>query len=312
MPTLSDISVVVCTRDRPEKLAVALASIRAVSPAEVEVLVVDSASTTPETSEVALSAGCRYVRSDIKGLSIARNLGLRSTDRSLVVYTDDDCIAITGWLGPVLRHFDDSGVGAVTGHMLDHTMVGQTDLVRPDAQVFTRTVQGLDAGHGAIMSFRRDLVLRIGGFDETLGAGRALAGAEDLDMFCRILHEGSRIVYDPSCVVHHVNTRDGDAYAKLHHGYGMGLGALANKWLRLRPVTGLVLLAVILKRTVYRAVRSLGDPRNGAAERAMLTGIPRGFVAATRMPLSGSTFVDVHPPMPIRLTTGGGGEAGQL
>lgn len=305
MPTLSDLTVIVCTRNRPDKLTVALASIRAACPAEVDILVVDSASVTAETREVARDAGCRYVRSDIKGLSIARNLGLRSTDRSLVVYIDDDCIAVEGWLDPILQHFADPAVGAVTGHMLDHTLIGE-EISRPGIHVFTRTIQGLDAGHGAIMCFRRDLVLQIGGFDETLGAGRELAGAEDLDMFCRILVEGIHIVYDSSCVIHHVNTRDRDAYAQLHHGYGMGLGALANKWLRLRPVTGATLLAVILKRTIHRAIRQVRDPRQRAAERAMLAGIPRGFLAAMRLPLAGSTYVDVHPPTPVRLTTAGG------
>ena len=73
-----------------------------------------------------------------------------------------------------------------------------------------------DAGHGAIMAFRRERLVALGGFDPVLGAGRRLAGAEDLDMFCRILDDGAHIVYDPSCVVHHVHTRADDAYTVLH------------------------------------------------------------------------------------------------
>ena len=187
--------------------ASAAASISGLS--RVQILVVDSASTTPATWEVADAAGVDYVRSDIKGLSIARNLALESSRRPIVVFTDDDCAAVEGWMAPILEGFDDPTVGAVTGRMLDHTLVGTQQA--PPPRRFTRTIEGIDAGHGAIMAFRRERIVALGGFDPVLGAGRRLAGAEDLDMFCRVLDDGAHIVYDPSCVVHHVHTRAGCA-----------------------------------------------------------------------------------------------------
>jgi len=275
-------------------LGAALDSILGAVPGDVEVLVVDSASDDWATRDAALAAGATYVRSDVRGLSIARDLGLRTSTRPLVLFTDDDCVAVAGWIDPVLAHFADDGVGAVTGRMLDHTLVG-TDGVEP-ARRFTRTVQGIDAGHGAVMAFRRDLVLELGGFDPVLGAGRMLAGAEDLDMFCRVLEAGHAIVHDPACVIHHMNTRQGDSYTELHHGYGLGLGALANKLLRLRFSVGVAAIAMLLKRTGGRAVRHLRDPRRGKADRAMLRGIREGFFIGAGMRLDGSTFVDEHPP----------------
>ena len=148
------------------------------------------------------------------------------------------------------------------------------------------------------MAFRRDLVLGLGGFDHVLGAGRHLAGAEDLDMFCRVLDAGYAIVHDPACVVHHMNTREGSSYTELHLGYGLGLGALANKLVRVRFGVGLTMLAVIAKRMIGRSLRHLRDPRKGSAARAMFRGIGSGFVAGARMKLQGTTFVDEHPPAP--------------
>ncbi len=297
MPTPRDLAVVVCTRNRATMLAAALESITRAVPRDVEVVVVDSASETSDTRNVADAAGAVYVRSDIRGLSIARDLGLRGTERPIVLFTDDDCIAVDGWTEPILARFDDPTVGAVTGRMLDHTLIGDSTTPGP-ARRFTHTIQGLDAGHGAVMAFRRDLVLDLGGFDHVLGAGRRLAGAEDLDMFCRILDAGHAIVHDPACVIHHMNTREGDSYTELHLGYGLGLGALANKLVRLRLAAGLALLAVLLKRTVGRALRNMRDPRRGSADRAMLRGIRQGFVAGARMRISGTTFIDEHPPAP--------------
>ena len=295
MPDPSDLAVIVCSRERADMLERSLASIIEATPGEVEILVVDSASTTTATREVAEAVAVRYVRSDVKGLSIARNLGLESTRREIVLYTDDDCRAVDGWVTSILAHFDDESVGAVTGRMLDHTLVdletGGERRVR-----LTRTVSGLDGGHGALMAFRRAIVQRLGGFDDVLGAGRELAGAEDLDMFCRVLSAGKAIVHDEDSVVHHVNTREGDAYTALHHGYGLGLGALANKWVRLRLTVGISLSAVLLKRTALRAVRNIRHPRRGPAERAMLRGMASGFVRAARMRLDGERFVDDHRP----------------
>ena len=95
-----------------------------------------------------------------------------------------------------------------------------------------------------------------------------------------------------------MNTREGDSYTELHLGYGLGLGALANKLVRLRFTVGLALVAVLLKRTGGRALRNLRDPRKGSADRAMLRGIRQGFVAGARMRISGTTFIDEHPPAP--------------
>jgi GT2 family glycosyltransferase len=278
-------------------LADALASIASAVPDDVEIVVVDSASDTWETRDVATASHATYVRSDVRGLSIARDLGLHATDRPLVLFTDDDCVAIDGWIDPVLERFADPTVGAVTGRMLDHTLVGGDEPPAPPRR-YTRTIEGLDAGHGAVMAFRRELVIELGGFDHVLGAGRRLAGAEDLDMFWRVLDAGHAIVHDPACVIHHMNTRQGDSYTELHLGYGLGLGALANKLVRLRFGVGVATLAILLKRTGGRALRRLRDPRRGGADRAMLRGIRQGFVAGARLRITGTTFIDEHPPAP--------------
>jgi glycosyltransferase involved in cell wall biosynthesis len=297
MPTPRELAIIVCTRNRASMLADALRSIASAVPDEVEIVVVDSASDDWDTRNVAKGPRVVYVRSDVRGLSIARDVGLRATERPLVLFTDDDCVAVEGWIDPILARFADPTVGAVTGRMLDHTLIGGAEAPAP-ARRYTRAIEGLDAGHGAVMAFRRELVLELGGFDHVLGAGRHLAGAEDLDMFCRVLDAGPAIVHDPACVIHHMNTREGDSYTALHLGYGLGLGALANKLVRLRFRIGVVMLAVLLKRTGGRVLRDLRDPRRGAADRAMLRGIRQGFFEGARMRLTGTTFIDEHPPAP--------------
>lgn len=297
-----DISVVVCTRDRPGMLADALASIRQNCHPDLEVIVVDSASRQPSTREVAEAAGYRYVRSDIPGLSIARNIGLMTSSRSIVVYTDDDCEAEPGWDTVLLRHFNRPAVGAVTGQMRHQGEPVPGDRVA----TFTTTAKGLDAGHGAIMAFRRDLLLQIGGFDEVLGAGRRLAGAEDLDMFCRVIAAGSIIINDPECVAVHMNTRDEDDFAALMRGYGLGLGALGNKWLRAKPGVGVRVNAMMAKRAIRQLARARRVRRERRGAAALIKGYLVGFGSGAGTALQDLRFVDSAPPAPIHLTSGGG------
>jgi glycosyltransferase involved in cell wall biosynthesis len=275
-------------------LRAALLSIADSTPADVEVIVVDSASPTGDTRAVAVAAGVRYVRADVKGLSIARNLGVRHSSREVVVFTDDDCLTTPAWIETLTAHFADPTVGCATGRLLDHTLPDATTAAPP--RRFTRTRDGLDAGHGALMAFRRAALVAVGGFDEVLGAGRHLAGAEDLDIFCRLLARGHVVAHDPAAVIRHTNTRTDADYVRLQRGYGLGLGALSNKWLRLRWTTGATITTVILGRTVVRVLRHLGDTRRRRGDLAMLGGILAGLATAARLRLDGERFVDASPP----------------
>ena len=62
-------------------------------------------------------------------------------------------------------------------------------------------------GVGANMAFRRSVLERVGGFDEALGAGTVTLGAEDLDLFHRVLREGLTICYEPSARARHRHRR---------------------------------------------------------------------------------------------------------
>jgi glycosyltransferase involved in cell wall biosynthesis len=294
MTGTADVAVVICSRNRPDMLAHALAKLIRTTPREVRILVVDSASSTAETQHVATAAGVEFLRTDVRGLSIARNVGLRAAGRSIVVYTDDDCEPTEGWIDHILAAFANPDVGAVTGMLLDHSKAGS---VTPGPRRrYTAVRRGLDAGHGALMAFRTDLIAGLGGFDEVLGAGRRFAGAEDLDMFCRVLASGRSIVHEPNSVVLHLNTREGDDYTKLLRGYGLGLGGLATKWLRLAPATGVQIAVVATGRTVVRLLRGLRSRRLRRAQLAMLGGILAGMAISLRFSLDGARFVDAHPP----------------
>ncbi len=246
------ISVVLCTRERPDDLAGALASLRTIDYPDFEIVVVDNAPATDATARVIAAAAdprVRRVIEPVAGLSNARNAGLRAARHDIVAFTDDDVVVDPHWLHGLARGFgraDD--VSCVCG------MVPSGEL-RTAAQAYfdrrvswaatlaPRTYSLADPptdlplfpfqvgiyGTGANFAITRGAAIAMGGFDEALGAGTSTKGGEDIDMFFRLVAAGHTLVNEPAAIVWHRHRSDGGALLVQARGYGLGLGAWLTK-----------------------------------------------------------------------------------
>jgi cellulose synthase/poly-beta-1,6-N-acetylglucosamine synthase-like glycosyltransferase len=294
------VTVVVSSRDRPERLAAALAALRGALRPDDRALVVDSASTTPRTAEVAQAAGFECVRVERPGLSRARNAGVRAARTELMAFTDDDCTPARGWLERLSAPFADPTVGCVTGRVGagGATGPGGSILEREAPQTFAGLRDPYGIGHGANMAFRRAPLLELGLFDERLGAGSRLRSGEDADMFFRFLEAGWTAVYVPDALVTHEQWRDARALVKLRYGYGLGNGAYRMKIARRigRPGWALALGSLWehgLKPTLY-AVRR-GSPGQFLRAASWTVGTCAGLVYGARARLDGGVFAPEGP-----------------
>jgi glycosyltransferase involved in cell wall biosynthesis len=241
--TADDVSVVVCTRDRPELLIDCLAAIRRCDPPPGEVIVVDSASTTDQTRTVALDAGVLYERVERRGLDRARNRGWQSASRPIVLYVDDDARIDHRAVQVAADTMLDPDVALVTGMILpaeleteaqrrfehDNGMsLGFRRQIRNE-RVNPAGLRVWTVGVGALMAIRRDTLAELGGFDPLLDVGTATRGAGDLDIFHRILASGATVIYEPSCFARHLHRRDFSGWWRQLTGYGYGFTALVEK-----------------------------------------------------------------------------------
>lgn len=96
------VTIVVCTRNRPEALRCCLEAIARLTPPADEVLVVDNSQGDAETERVARELAARYVVERRAGLSRARNRGLAESRTEIVAFVDDDAIPSEDWLGKIL------------------------------------------------------------------------------------------------------------------------------------------------------------------------------------------------------------------
>jgi len=256
LPPGDPISVVVCTRDRPDALASCLGSLRHLEWDPFEVVVVDNAPSTDATRNCfARTVGddprFRYVCEPLPGLSRARNRGMAEATAGIIAFTDDDVLVDPWWLKGIATGFArDARAGCVTGLVspiaLDNPSQQYFDRrfgwgARTDPRVFSLADPGgLSSLHpysagifgtGANFAVDRGLLEALGGFDEALGAGSPAGGGEELDAFVRTLRADRTVVYAPSAVVWHTHRSDPRALRRQLFYYGVGLTAFLSKYL---------------------------------------------------------------------------------
>ncbi|MCI0567078.1 MAG: glycosyltransferase [Acidobacteria bacterium] len=287
------ITVVVCTRNRPDLLARCLARLGELAPAPLEILVVDQ-SDGPETGELVRQhqrriPNLRWIPTPSRGLSRARNLAVRESRGEILGFIDDDCLARRDWADSVARAFSsDPELAAVTGGSLpepsdcaDPRILAATTWHPSEVKIYTRPVDPSTVGGGFNLSVRRSWLNRIGPFDPELGAGGRYRSAEDTDLIHRLLLRGGRIRYDPEVIVAHLPWRDGETQSAVEWEYGYGIAVWALKRIaRGDFFPSRVALAVLLaqgKTALLGALRR--DASAWRTGRAYLSGLGQGVAS---------------------------------
>jgi glycosyltransferase involved in cell wall biosynthesis len=199
------VSVVVSTWNRPARLAKLLSSLRAqeLPPDSFEVVVVDDGSGPETRAAIAAEANrpgvsVRTVRHEQpRGPGAGRNSGWRAARAPLIAFTDDDCIADSGWLSTALEVYGKAPGAIVQGRTQpDPTEAGNDG-------VLSRTIRVERLGpqyETCNIFYPRAVLESLGGFDEHFGLS---PGGEDTDLAWRAIEGGCPAVFAPEAVVFH-------------------------------------------------------------------------------------------------------------
>ena len=218
MTGLPDISIVIPTFNRPDRLARALHGVlHAHGALVIEVIVVDDGSPDAAGVEAVVRGAdptgrtIRLVRQANRGPAAARNAGAAASTADLIVFLDDDCVVTPGCLDILLgvhRNSPPNEVLAVMGQavwdpatrvspLMEVAMRGaQFDydsITDPEQVPFSRF-------YTACASIGRRTFDDLGGFDTTLPA---FAAGEDTEFAYRLAKRGGRLVYRADAVVLH-------------------------------------------------------------------------------------------------------------
>ncbi len=251
-----------------------------------EIVVVDQ-SDEPEPPSSDLSNGrgtfLIHVPTSSRGLSAARNLGIRSARHDILVFVDDDMLATRTWYAALISALLDTGErGVVTGQVrpTDSEVPGgfaPSTKTGDERMVYAGRVPA-DVLYPNNMALFRSAVDAVGGFDERLGAGtRRFPGAEDNDFCFRLLEGGYHIVYEPGAVLYHRAWRASGEYLRIQWRYARGQGGFYAKHLSVRDPYVLRRLLVDVARRCWRLVHETRTrPRVAAGNAVFVAGLVSG------------------------------------
>lgn len=254
------VSVVVPTRNRPAHAEACAKSILAIS-GFADLIVVDQSD--DHTTEEALSRiddpRLRYVRTETRGVTKGRNLGMSMSRSDIVAFTDDDCRVRPDWIRRTVDVFAaDPEVAVVCGRVSvpdEIQDLGYAEGFEPQEREWQGRFPplGRDWGITANLSLRRSVLDRVGVFDPMLGAGAPLRSGGEPDFLFRVLREGFKVVNAREVVVDHYGIRKpGEEFRKLIMGYSAGTAAALFKHVRLGDLAGTRVYLQFLGSTLMR------------------------------------------------------------
>lgn len=211
------------------------------------------------------------------GLSRARNAALEHLTNDVVAFPDDDCVYSPGLLERVGRRLAaEPSLDGLTGRAVD-AEGSSGGSWKPDAATL-----GDDNLWNRAISYtiflRRELVGRVGRFDERLGLGspEPWSSGEEIDYLIRALREGARIQYDPSVTVRH-DRSEYDAAVAYRDGASVGYLLRKHRY----PARGVARMGV---RPLGGILLSLArrDRAQAGVHASTLRGRLRGYRGARR------------------------------
>jgi glycosyltransferase involved in cell wall biosynthesis len=258
----AEITVVICTRDRPAGLRATLASLRHQDDPDFGVLVVDNSPGSPAVAAALEETGPprrQCVVEPLPGLARARNRALATVRTELVAWIDDDEIADPGWVRRLKQGFaHEAGPAAVCGMMLPAELDTEAQVRFEQYGGFNKgrgmTPEVLRAGTpsvasplyplppfgtGGNMAFRTEALRAAGGFDPCLGAGRRTRGGEETRALALLLSAGQAILHWPGAITWHTHRREMAELRKQLYGYSAGLSAFYASMIRSRPAAAI-------------------------------------------------------------------------
>lgn len=278
-------SVIVSTRDRPQRIQSCVQALLALDYPHYEIIVVDNAPSTSATADFIEQAyrdvpQVRYVREDRPGLSRARNCGMMAAKGEILAFTDDDVIIDRYWLIELVRDFYIAdNVACVTGLVLPLELETHAQSLLEEyggfSKGFTRRIFDMRENHprtplypytagcfgsGASLAFRATFLRSIGGFDAALGTGRPARGGEDLAIFFQVVTRGYTLVYEPAALLYHPHHRDYSALRKQIYSYGIGLTAYLTEIVLAHPRLVIDILPKLLYGLAFAV--SPASPKN--------------------------------------------------
>jgi len=243
-------TIIICTFDRLADLERCLASLGPFHAAGVEVVVVNNGPHGAAVGEIAMRHGAKVITEAARGVSRARNAGVRAATGAIMAFLDDDSVADPDWLPLLLAPFRNPQVIGVVGSICAQTL----------ADPVSRTFDGLHRAEfpesritlevspranpfplrqalvgNANMAIRREAFERFGLFDVRFGRGTRIGSGEEPDILLTLLLGGGKIVVEPAARIFHRHSIEWRAVWRWAFSSGCAHTAILTKYFWQEP-----------------------------------------------------------------------------
>jgi len=246
---MEKISIVICTRNRPQHLQKCITSLLKQSAKPKEIIIIDDASDekidTVQILNVAFSSihnkvtnlmseniDIKYIRNkNRQGVVKNRNLGISLAKGDVIAFIDDDGYAHRNWIKNLEKHYEKKGIVGVGGPIVE---IGRHVDTRPKFKRLSYMTRNGDINHnyrikklkdiknlhsgtvkflmGGNMSFRRNVLLNLNGFNAHYKGNYY---REETDLCMRASKIG-KIIFEPFAVAYHDTAIHGGTRNVIH------------------------------------------------------------------------------------------------
>lgn len=224
------ISVVIPTYQRTDLLLQSLDSLskQSIDPSTFEVIAIDDATPNGESKHKTIMSQTypfhfQYLVQTKGGPAKARNLGVKKSSGSIIIFMDDDAVADSEWIKNIVQSLESSshsGVGGITKNykietlsekLLNHVghLIAPIDPITGEI-IFLVTVNAA--------FYKKDLET-IGVFDEEF----KLPSGEDMDLGFRMREAGFTLGIAKNAIVYHHQRDSLQSMFRNWYNYGRGL-----------------------------------------------------------------------------------------
>lgn len=228
-------SIILATLDRSNCIQNSVDSILNQTYQDYEVIIVDQ-SNDDETKRIfdefyGESNKVLYYKVNFKGLSAARNYGIKKCTGNYVCLMDDDAEYRDTFLENAKSVIDESECSVVSGLVIDK--LTNNHFVKHMRNIDKCQINYKNIGLcvSASLVIDRKKLKDIGGFDEQLGVGAKFGSGEETDVILSLLNRHLKVVYSNKLVVYHpcpTQIFDEKIINRAYH-YGLGEGAIYKK-----------------------------------------------------------------------------------
>ena len=214
------ISVVIPTYGREQVLLDTVTHLLHLNPAPTEIVIVDQTPKHEENIERILknlqqTGKIRWLRLVEPSITHAMNVGLSEAQHDVVLFLDDDIVPDANLIAAHADAQSRNGCNIVAGQVLQP---GEAPLtLEQESGVFrfcSARTQHITEIMGGNFSIKRELALRLGGFDENFVH---VAYRFEAEFANRALQAGEKILFEPAASIRHLKAMAGGTRSYGHH-----------------------------------------------------------------------------------------------